>query len=130
MTSADATIASLRSARRLRAPKRRVFRTWFASRASTASSPKRLSHALLQGTAALLSKSFRAEYGEEMYSVYAHRGVSAMGAALEVLRNACVEGSEPTEVQMRDAMLYTMNHPPGIKVSDPVTIRFFKKETC
>ncbi|HYK18018.1 MAG TPA: hypothetical protein VEV37_08350 [Bryobacteraceae bacterium] len=65
-----------------------------------------------------------------MYSVYAHRGVSAMGAALEVLRNACVEGSEPTEVQMRDAMLYTMNHPPGIKVSDPVTIRFFKKETC
>ena len=31
---------------------------------------------------------------------------------------------------MRDAMLYAMNHPPGIKVSDPVTIRFFKKETC
>ena len=37
---------------------------------------------------------------------------------------------EPTEVQMREAMLYAMNHPPGITVSDPVTIKFFKKEAC
>jgi putative ABC transport system permease protein len=36
----------------------------------------------------LYPKSVRAEYGEEMCSVYAHGGVSAMGAALEVLRNA------------------------------------------
>jgi hypothetical protein len=39
-------------------------------------------------------------------------------------------GSEPSEAQMREGMLYAMNHPPGIKVSDPITIKFFKKEAC
>ena len=39
-------------------------------------------------------------------------------------------GDEPSEAQMKDAMLYAMNHPPGIAVSDPVTIKFFKKEAC
>jgi hypothetical protein len=39
-------------------------------------------------------------------------------------------GAEPSEQQMKDAMLYQMNHPPGITVSDPVTIKFFKKEAC
>jgi hypothetical protein len=38
--------------------------------------------------------------------------------------------SEPSESQMKEAMLYAMNHPPGIQVSDPVTIKFFKKEAC
>jgi hypothetical protein len=27
-------------------------------------------------------------------------------------------------------MLYAMNHPPGDTVSDPITIKFFKKEAC
>ena len=31
---------------------------------------------------------------------------------------------------MKEAMLYAMNHPPGITVSDPVSIKFFKKEAC
>jgi hypothetical protein len=39
-------------------------------------------------------------------------------------------GSEPTEAQMKDAMEYAMNHPPGETVSDPVKITFFKKEAC
>jgi hypothetical protein len=39
-------------------------------------------------------------------------------------------GSEPSEAQMKDAMLEAMNHPPGEKVSDPVKILFFKKEAC
>jgi hypothetical protein len=38
--------------------------------------------------------------------------------------------SEPSESQMKDAMLDAMNHPPGETVSDPVTITFFKKEAC
>jgi hypothetical protein len=39
-------------------------------------------------------------------------------------------GSEPSETQMKDAMLDAMNHPPGMTVSDPVTITFFKKGAC
>jgi len=39
-------------------------------------------------------------------------------------------GHEPSESDMKDAMLNAMNHPPGITVSDPVTIKFFKKEAC
>jgi len=39
-------------------------------------------------------------------------------------------GGEPSEADMKDALLYAMNHPPGVKVSDPVTITFFKKEAC
>ncbi len=38
--------------------------------------------------------------------------------------------SEPSESQMKEAMLYAMNHPPGIQNSDPITIKFFKKEAC
>ena len=37
---------------------------------------------------------------------------------------------EPTEAQMKEAMLYAMNHPPGEKAGDPITIQFFKKEAC
>lgn len=39
-------------------------------------------------------------------------------------------GSEPSESEMKDAMLQEMNHPPGETVSDPVEITFFKKEAC
>jgi hypothetical protein len=38
--------------------------------------------------------------------------------------------TEPTESQMKEAMLEEMNHPPGETVSEPVTIQFFKKEAC
>jgi hypothetical protein len=38
--------------------------------------------------------------------------------------------SEPSESQMKEAMLYAMNHPPGIQNSEPITIKFFKKEGC
>ena len=39
-------------------------------------------------------------------------------------------GSEPSESEMRDAALYAINHPPGMTNSDPITIKFFKKEGC
>jgi hypothetical protein len=39
-------------------------------------------------------------------------------------------GSEPSESETRDAMLYAMNHPPGETISDPIEIKFFKKEAC
>jgi hypothetical protein len=43
----------------------------------------------------------------------------------------CVfSGSEPSEGEMKDAMLEAMNHPPGITVSDPIKITFFKKQAC
>ncbi|MEO7207139.1 MAG: hypothetical protein ABI145_10180 [Steroidobacteraceae bacterium] len=31
---------------------------------------------------------------------------------------------------MKEAMLYEMNHTAGIKNSEPITIKFFKKEAC
>jgi len=39
-------------------------------------------------------------------------------------------GSEPSEAQMKDAMEYAMNHPPGVVNSEPIKITFFKKEAC
>jgi hypothetical protein len=41
-----------------------------------------------------------------------------------------VGAQEPSEAEMREAMLYEMNHPPGVTVTDPVSIKFFKKEAC
>jgi|SRR5580704_4269135 hypothetical protein len=39
-------------------------------------------------------------------------------------------GSEPSEAEMKDAMLFMMNHPPGMTNAAPITIKFFKKEAC
>jgi hypothetical protein len=40
-------------------------------------------------------------------------------------------GSEPSESDMKDAMLQEMNHPPGDTTAGaPITITFFKKEAC
>ena len=39
-------------------------------------------------------------------------------------------GSEPSESQMKDAMDYAMNHPPGEPAGDPIKIAFFQKEAC
>ncbi len=39
-------------------------------------------------------------------------------------------GSEPSEGQMKAAMLDEMNHPPGDTVAEPVSITFFKKGAC
>ena len=39
-------------------------------------------------------------------------------------------GSEPSEAEMKDAMLFEMNHPPGVTNAAPITITFFKKEAC
>ena len=56
-------------------------------------------------------------------------GLVALGAALTFVLSSCGE-SEPSEGQMKDAMEYYLNHPPGVKVSDPVKVAFFKKEAC
>lgn len=55
---------------------------------------------------------------------------SALFVALALTGCGMGGNSEPSESQMKDAMLDAMNHPPGETVSDPVTITFFKKEAC
>jgi hypothetical protein len=57
-------------------------------------------------------------------------GPLALGAVLAFAVVGCGGGSEPSEAEMKDAMLYEMNHPPGVVNSDPITIKFFKKEAC
>ncbi len=42
----------------------------------------------------------------------------------------CGGGSEPSEAQMKAAMLDEMNHPPGYTVTQPVSITFFKRGAC
>jgi hypothetical protein len=39
-------------------------------------------------------------------------------------------GGEPSEAEMKEALLYLMNHPPGVTNVEPITIKFFKKEAC
>jgi hypothetical protein len=41
---------------------------------------------------------------------------------------AAERGSEPSEAQMKEAMDYAMNHPPGEKVSDPIKIVFSRRK--
>ena len=52
--------------------------------------------------------------------------------SLALSAGACggAAGGEPSESQMREAALYAINHPPGMTNSDPITIKFFKKEAC
>jgi hypothetical protein len=57
-------------------------------------------------------------------------GHIALGTFLALGMAGCFGDSEPSEAQMKDAMLEAMNHPPGETVSDPVKITFFKKEAC
>jgi len=62
--------------------------------------------------------------------MHTHLAVTGLTLALGVAGCGAAGGAEPTESQMKDAMLYAMNHPPGMTVSDPVTIKFFKEEAC
>ncbi len=58
-------------------------------------------------------------------------GYFALGTVLTFGLLGCGgAGSEPSEKEMREAMLNAMNHPPGETISDPVEIKFFKKEAC
>ena len=61
-----------------------------------------------------------------------HLRILATGSTLAFGLSGCgaASGAEPSEAQMKDAMLYAMNHPPGETVSDPIKITFFKKEAC
>ena len=66
--------------------------------------------------------------GSEMRIVLRH---FVLGTVLTMGLVGCGgAGSEPSEAEMRDAMLNAMNHPPGETVSDPIEIKFFKKEAC
>jgi hypothetical protein len=57
--------------------------------------------------------------------------LGAMGIlATAISAFAVAAGEEPTEAQMKEAALYAINHPPGITNSEPITIKFFKKEGC
>jgi hypothetical protein len=55
-----------------------------------------------------------------------------LGTALAFGMSGCggAAAQEPSEAQMKEAALYAINHPPGITNSEPITIKFFKKEAC
>ncbi len=57
-------------------------------------------------------------------------GILALGPMLAFGMAGCGEGSgsEPSEAQMKEAMEYAMNHPPGETVSDPWRSSFSKKK--
>jgi hypothetical protein len=57
-------------------------------------------------------------------------GYFALTTVLAFGITGCSGSSEPTESQMKDAMDYAMNHPPGEPAGEPITITFFKKEAC
>src|ERR1700729_4269915 len=44
------------------------------------------------------------------------------------LASCSAAAGEPSEAQMKEAMEYAINHPPGITVTEPGKITFFKKE--
>ncbi|HWY96773.1 MAG TPA: hypothetical protein VNX69_16375 [Steroidobacteraceae bacterium] len=56
----------------------------------------------------------------------------ALLSALAITISACgaAAAEEPSESQMKEAALYAINHPPGMTNSDPISIKFFKKEAC
>ena len=58
-------------------------------------------------------------------------GHFALGTIVAFGLACCGGDSEPTEDQMKAAMLDVMNHPPGVTTpGDPITISFFKKGAC
>jgi hypothetical protein len=58
-------------------------------------------------------------------------GFFVLGSALAFVLVGCsATAAEPSEAQMKEAALYAINHPPGITNSEPITIKFFKKEAC
>lgn len=64
-----------------------------------------------------------------MKATYSAVAMVLIAATMDGCGNAAA-GGEPSESQMREAALYAINHPPGITNSDPITIKFFKKEAC
>jgi len=56
--------------------------------------------------------------------------LSSLALGIGVAACGAVGAAEPTEAQMKDAMLEAMNHPPGEPAGDPISIKFFKKEAC
>jgi hypothetical protein len=55
---------------------------------------------------------------------------TSMSIILGLSLTGCVAVSEPSEAEMKEAMFFAMNHPPGIPKVEPITIKFFKKEAC
>ena len=53
-----------------------------------------------------------------------------LSAAVMAFWLAGCGASEPSESEMKDAMDFAMNHPPGETVPAPITIAFFKKQAC
>ena len=54
----------------------------------------------------------------------------AVVVAVAIGLTGCWGASEPSESEMKEAMEYYLNHPPGVKVVEPIKIAFFKKEAC
>ena len=60
-----------------------------------------------------------------------HSVIVTVAAATLILVGCAASAEEPSESQMKEAMLNEMNHPEGTtKPAAPVTIKFFKKQGC
>jgi hypothetical protein len=59
-----------------------------------------------------------------------HGVIVAVAAATLFLAGCSASAEEPSESQMKEALLYEMNHPDGSANAAPITINFFKKQGC
>lgn len=60
-----------------------------------------------------------------------HSVIVTLAATTLILVGCAASAEEPSESQMKEAMLNEMNHPEGTtKPAAPVTIKFFKKQGC
>ncbi len=64
-----------------------------------------------------------------MYSRIITPVTAILGMALAMSLTSCT-GSEPSEGDMKDAMLQEMNRPEGNTPVIPISIQSFKKEAC
>jgi hypothetical protein len=59
-----------------------------------------------------------------------HFVIVTVAAATLILFGCAASAEEPSESQMKEAMLNEMNHPEGTTKTAPITIKFFKKQGC
>jgi hypothetical protein len=59
-----------------------------------------------------------------------HSVIVTVAAATLILVSCAASAEEPSESQMKEAMLNEMNHPEGTTKPAPITIKFFKKQGC
>ena len=59
-----------------------------------------------------------------------HSVIVTVAVTTLILVGCAASAEEPSESQMKEAMLNEMNHPEGTAKTAPITIKFFKKQGC